>query len=416
MPGETRDPRPVKLLSKKRLAQIWRNSKDARPGAGTYGVDHIDARRFRENLDENLSRLAREIAAGAYNVSRLRPIFIPKPNSTKERLICVPTVRDRLVQRAIIDDLVQKKKLDIYNDISHGFIAGLGIPTAIQAALKFRSTHKYAIKADIQSFFDRIPRDFVKSEITRCLGKSSLRSLLFQMVDSEIKGDPRTQAKLSELGIRTGIGLRQGMPISPLLSNLTLSKFDGAMHKRGIVMVRYADDLLSFYQTEKDALYGLESIKKELGKIGLSVPELSENSKTKIYAAREDIDFLGRIIRYNPQSDEYVCCVGNAQIGKIKAKMSEAYTLKSYLKDKLTITEFERDLSATIASYASIYRDAHDYSKLNDALGRTRAAVRKQLFIDLFGLEVAFEFSKEQRRFLGLSEADLTKLDASVEL
>jgi retron-type reverse transcriptase len=81
--------------------------------AGRPGIDGVTAQNFAANLDANLESLAARIRSSNYGPSSLKPVFLPKPNSPKERMICIPTVVDRLVQRAIVEHLVSSKKLPI---------------------------------------------------------------------------------------------------------------------------------------------------------------------------------------------------------------------------------------------------------------------------------------------------------------
>ena len=120
-PGRTVNfPRPTKILSAKKLHQAWRSSRDATVHAARPGVDGITAQQFAAKLDSNLRATSKSLREGKYGPAGLKAVFIPKPNSDKERLICIPTVRDRVVQRTIVEYLVVNKKLPIYNSSSYG--------------------------------------------------------------------------------------------------------------------------------------------------------------------------------------------------------------------------------------------------------------------------------------------------------
>ncbi len=212
------------------------------------GSMELAAPSSRLELDTNLTLLTKSLRAGSYGPSRLRAVFIPKPNSTKERLICIPIIRDRIVQRAIANYLIQNEKLPIENEFSYGFIKGRGTKQAILRAIELRSKYAWCLKTDIEAFFDRIPRADVKSRVAKALPNSSVTPLLFKVIDCEIKETWSLKPKLTKQGILPGIGLRQGMPLSPLLANLVLSGFDASIRKAGIEMIRYADDLLLFFE------------------------------------------------------------------------------------------------------------------------------------------------------------------------
>src|ERR1700744_4044006 len=166
--------RPTKILSKSKLRLAWNDSRDSSPSAGRPGIHNITAAAFAANLDNNLSVLARLLQKGQYGPSPLRAVFIPKSNSDKERMICIPTVRDRLVQRAIIAYLDRSRKFPIYNSSSFGFLRDLGTDAAINAAVSHRQSYDWCLKTDIESFFDRIPRQYLKMRVEKSLGKHSL--------------------------------------------------------------------------------------------------------------------------------------------------------------------------------------------------------------------------------------------------
>jgi RNA-directed DNA polymerase len=243
--------RPIKLLSKANLRDAWDRSRRANK-AGAPGIDRVSATTFAENLDSNLSRIAKQLQNGEYGFSDLRPVFIAKASGTKERMICIPTVQDRLVQRAMCWYLDQKQKFPIYNESSFGFVTGRGgTHNAILASLKLREKFDWCLKTDIESFFDCIPRNYLLNRIKQELGSEhSFLPLLTKVVNCEVKQGLQAE-KIRKQKIKLGTGIRQGMPLSPILANLVLSNFDEEIKRRGINMVRYADDLLFFFAQEK---------------------------------------------------------------------------------------------------------------------------------------------------------------------
>src|SRR5262249_38461208 len=154
-----------------------------------------------------LEIIVNEMRNGSYGFSPLRPVFIPKPNSEKERMICVPTVRDRLVQRAIIHYLDREKKFPIYNQSSFGFIRGRGgTKQAIKVALKCREQSDWCLKTDIESFFDRIPREYLKNQIRYALGHHSLVPILDKVVACEVS-EGKYATKIQKQNIKRGWGV-----------------------------------------------------------------------------------------------------------------------------------------------------------------------------------------------------------------
>ena len=202
------------MLTRDALLHVWRASRDAGSSPGAKGIDGLTARQFGENRDHHLSRIVEDLKSGSYRFADLRPFFIPK-KSGKFRVICVPTVTDRLVQRVIIGQLTRNDRFHLINPVSFGFVKGRGVHAAIAEAIKRRADREWVLKTDIQSFFDRIDRTKLKELIKRRLRNHSLIPLLCDAVDCEVRA--RTQLdrrRLQELGIHGGRGLRQGCHLS----------------------------------------------------------------------------------------------------------------------------------------------------------------------------------------------------------
>ena len=172
--------------------------------------------------------------------------MIPKPNG-KFRLICVPTIEDRIVQRALLLVLNQyyHKKFD--NGISYGFISQKTVKDAALQACMLRKTHQWVYKTDISAFFDNIDREKLIEKIKSFIKHRSLHKLLFLAVSREVQTTSLAQEKrIKKLGIQRGLGIRQGMPLSPFFANLFLESFDNEIKATGLKAVRYADDLIFF--------------------------------------------------------------------------------------------------------------------------------------------------------------------------
>jgi RNA-directed DNA polymerase len=207
-PGRTGNaPRPTKILSKTALFKAWKASRDSTAKPGRPGIDNETAQKFGAKLDNNLSNIVRQLGEGRYGFSKLRVVFIPKQDSDKERVICVPTVRDRLVQRAIVEYVTSRSIFPINNNSSFGFIKGLGPQKAIKRALELRAKYDWCLKTDIQSFFDRIPRRPLKAQVDKALRGNSLRPLITKAIDCEIRGNSDDKEKLRKQGLVAGLGI-----------------------------------------------------------------------------------------------------------------------------------------------------------------------------------------------------------------
>ena len=84
------------ILTKDFLKETWRQMN--RKGAG--GVDGETVEQFERNLDERVEDLVSRLKTGRYKAPPVRRVEIPKGNG-KTRPLGIPTVEDRLLQRAV---------------------------------------------------------------------------------------------------------------------------------------------------------------------------------------------------------------------------------------------------------------------------------------------------------------------------
>jgi hypothetical protein len=348
-----------------------------------------------------------------YHFSALKAALIPKENG-KLRVICVPTVADRLVQRTIVNWLVDTKKFP-HKEFVYG-VKGEGLRRALDQALKTRRTNEWCVKTDIQAFFDNVRRDKLKTLISSRLRNSSVTSLLFMAIDREIRPKSITQRlAIDSAGIRTGIGIRQGMPLSSMLANISLSPFDAACKRSGMKMLRYADDILGLYSSKSEALAGLDCIKFALAKLELDVPELG-SAKTELIGPRDPVTFLGREILYLDSASDYVCRVGRNKLSAIKANLLKEYSLKNVLVENSTISEAIGSLSASMRSYLGTYKDAHDFAHFNSEIRHHFKSITTGWFSELFGTDAIQKLSEDQKLFLGIQSTDALEPTDDLEL
>jgi retron-type reverse transcriptase len=238
-----------RLISEANLRDVW---KEYRPRAknSAPGVDGITPKQFNDNLTEQIASIRKKVSDG-YFFSALRAVSVPKKDPTKFRIICVPTIQDRVVQRALLRVIERRaSRLRIANDVSFGFVKDTdstkrGAPAARAVAIQRRQTKQWVFKADISAFFDRINRRDLIVNFRRSFQLKSLMPLVEAAIACEVDAsDPRIKRILNENGIKIGEGLRQGMPLSPILSNFVLRDFDQAFVAARYDLVRYADDLI----------------------------------------------------------------------------------------------------------------------------------------------------------------------------
>jgi RNA-directed DNA polymerase len=338
-----------------------------------------------------------------YAFSALRAIPIPKDNG-KYRIICVPTVRDRIVQRAVNFYLAKDDKCGLANDVSYGFIPNRSVKKAVARARDLRRDKNWVYKTDIAAFFDSVDRQLLSDRIRRHVRDRSLHPILISASCCEIDRPNRSIAKrIFDAGIRDGRGVRQGMPLSPFFANLLLKDFDRAIVRAGIPMIRYADDLICVAGSESECQAIHLLVAAALANEGLAVPDIGEESKTRIYGPDEPADFLG--LQLTPQSGEYLLEVPAKQTAKIRQRILSFADLGAPENQGITATNFFSRLEGVIAGYLGAYEFAHNAKHFEESLEAARRdsvalIVKKMLKVEVDELDSA------GRYFLGISDAN----------
>lgn len=391
------------VFSEPSLRAIWKASRDGRGyKPGGPGVDRTTAEQFASHLSIHIDRIRDDVARGTYRFLPLKPHLLTKGDGY--RVLAIPTVRDRFVQRAIIRHLDSDSKFSVATPISFGFRKDLGIDDAHARALELRREYPWVLKVDIVQFFDRLDRSLLLSKVAPIRSKT-IKYLIQQAVECEI--DTRFEKQLSVAegnGILKGEGLRQGMPLSPVLSNVMLKGFDTAIQKAGLKAVRYADDIAIFCASKQDCLHALAFVKGQLAELKLIVPDLEPGSKTVIFEPSEIAEFLGLDIRRTATGYELIAPTKKLQ--KIAAKMREVASVTECNRAKRTVSQVSQTLDSVIAGHRGIVsKVANGDDFLNRLLDEKRKAMNA-LLAELIGSDVISALTAEKRAILGWADFD----------
>lgn len=393
-------------LDASRLKSIWAKRRHNLIKSCS-GIDRISGEQFESNLSHSLNE-ARNRALSNYRPSGLLAIPAPKP-SGGYRIICVPTISDRLIQFAIQHEVIETvKKNGLLNAVSYGIIPNESrtVQDARSAAIAMRTASGWAYKCDIVKFFDNVPREYLKGAVRRTLRLPSMYRVIDQIIDTEIcNGIGRDWEKIvASNGIVRGIGIRQGMPLSPLLASILLKDLDHAIMKRGTKAIRYVDDIIAFFDSEKECHDFDSFIKKQLDKLSLSIGIIEDkNSKTSICPPTKEIEFLGMELR--PYKSNYRLFVPSKVIEKIGEKIFRSTDIKSIKTNMTTLNEILNSLQNLKKGYISAYSGAQNmdgfvkYIEQESEVALTKA-VEQILNID------AHNLTEIQRVFLGIARPE----------
>lgn len=251
------------------------------------GVDGQSCEAFEEHLLVETRQLSEQIKAQTYRPSAVRRVHIPKPGKPNEtRPLGIPTVRDRVVQRAVVN--VIEPILDHqFHERSFGFRHGRGAHDALRIVeQKLQEGYVYVVDADLKGYFDTIPKDRLMTLVKEHISDSRFLHLLQLFLDQNIMEELREWTPAS--------GVPQGAVLSPVLSNLYLNPLDHTMSQAGYEMVRYADDFVVLCRSQGEAEAALQMVAQWVELAGLTL----HPTKTKIVDSRtKSFAFLGYSFR-----------------------------------------------------------------------------------------------------------------------
>jgi group II intron reverse transcriptase/maturase len=239
---------------------------------GAAGVDGVDAQAYEAALEENLSGLLDKFKSGLYRAPAVRRVHIPKDDGRSTRPIGIPTLEDKVLQRAVLMVLEPIYEHD-FLDCSYGFRPGRGAHQALEVLWKGLMDIEggWVIDLDIQSYFDSVDR----SQLSRVLDQRVRDGVIRRAIGKWLHAGVMEEGRLWY----PEQGTPQGGVISPLLANIYLHEvldtwFEDEVKPRMVgraFMVRYADDAVLCFEREADARRVMEVMPKRFARYGLTL-------------------------------------------------------------------------------------------------------------------------------------------------
>ena len=304
-----------KILSEENLNEAIKRVKTNK---GACGIDKMSVSELDEYLRKHKEEIISSIMNMTYKPQPVRRVYIPKPNG-KKRPLGIPTAVDRVVQQATAQVLSQIYD-ESFSDNSYGFRPKRNAHDAIDKVLNYLNEGcEWVIDLDIEKYFDTVNHDKLISILREKVNDKTTLHLIRSFL----------RAGVMEKGLTSPaeIGVPQGGPLSPILSNVYLDKFDKELEERGLRFVRYADDCDIFVKSEMSANRVMKSVTSWLErKLFLKVSA----TKTKVVKPTNS-NFLG--FTFWKDSNGWKC-------KPCKDRKEKLYTkIKEILKRKVAAAE-----------------------------------------------------------------------------
>lgn len=274
-----------KIYRKENLIEAF---KKVKRNNGAPGIDGETVQAFKLNEETNINLLQKQLITNTYKSSPVRRVEIEKPDGGI-RLLGVPTVKDRVVQQAVVN-IIEPYFEKTFHPSSYGYRPKHSQHQAVAKAEAFMNKYNlgYVVDMDLSKCFDTLNHELIIKSVGTLISDSRVLNLIRKFLESGIMQN----GEFTE----TKVGSAQGGVISPLLSNIYLNYFDQKMKNKGIRIVRYADDILIFAK-DKQTSGNYRSIATKILEEELLL-KVNER-KTKLTNAYKGVEFLGFVIKEN---------------------------------------------------------------------------------------------------------------------
>jgi group II intron reverse transcriptase/maturase len=266
-------------------------------------------------------------------------VEIPKPSGGK-RVLGIPTVKDRLIQQAIHQELSRYYE-PIFSESSYGFRPGRSAHQAIEQATKYIQEGKeWVVDIDLENFFDKINHDRLMQRLSKGIGDKRLLRLIKAYLQAGMMEDGLTEQRIA--------GTPQGGPLSPLLSNIVLDELDKELERRGHSFCRYADDCNIYVRSGKAGERVMASIVDFIEK----KLKLKVNYEKSGVRHCSEVKFLGYTLL-----PEGGIRVADKSIDRLKDRIREITRRNRGIKFEMVIKE----LNLTIVGWTNYFRLANTW-------------------------------------------------------
>lgn len=235
------------------------------------GIDGETWRHYGEALEANLQHLAARVKRGAFRASPVRRAYIPKADG-RQRPLGVPTLEDKIVQRAVVEVLNAIYEQDFLG-FSYGFRPKRSPHHALDALTVGIETRRvnWVLDADIRGFFDTLNHEWLIRFVEHRVADQRVVRLIQKWLSAGVLEDGQRT--------RSDVGTVQGGSISPLLANVYLhyvfdlwvQRWRRTQARGDVVVVRFADDFVVGFEHREEAERFLTELRDRFAQFGLTL-------------------------------------------------------------------------------------------------------------------------------------------------
>lgn len=287
------------LLTPEFLVETWKQVNKK----GAAGIDKETISEFNAGLTERVRDLSQKILSGRYRAPAVRRVEIPKSDG-KTRPLGIPTVEDRLVQRAVARILEAIYEQD-FLECSYGYRPGRSPHTALKelATSICQKKVSFIYETDIKGYFNTINHEWMKKMLKHRIQDP----LIIRLIGKWLKVGVMDHG----IVVKSESGVQQGGPISPILANLYMHYvldlwFEKRLKKQikgEIHLNRFVDDFVVSVQYQEDLRRITKAIPERLKEFGLHLVESKTRElsfgryareRSKIFKQKlQEFEFLG---------------------------------------------------------------------------------------------------------------------------
>ncbi len=187
---------------------------------GASGVDHISVEDFASRLMPETRKLSQSLKDGSYRPQAIRRVNIPKPGSPETRPLGIPTVRDRVMQAAVVK-VIEPIFEQGFAEQSYGFRPGRGCKDALRRVDDLiQAGYIHVVDADLKGYFDSIPHDRLMDRLKEKIVDGRVLSLIESFLQACImdgteawtpdSGAPQGAVLTPPTILQTGVGFLIG--------------------------------------------------------------------------------------------------------------------------------------------------------------------------------------------------------------